>query len=444
MNHSGDGRARSRAIDFAIPRPVPTTVAETDDPQMAIRWDVSPTPEQIYSQPRKRSEMTEQAPAPCRDRESSGILCRTTQERRTSEGLWKDFGSAPVHDADVDVFRAVTDHWRTLSAGARGRATITAWAQRRPRLSRYRSPSELVAAINQLRHPDRSCALLSDLLVIAEHDPLAQLAILVALIPGIRNSARRRWKKAATSGAWSGEGDIAADAMSAAWQAIRDHAGRAHPYPARLVIRRVERHLRTAHQAQLRSSTSTSVGDSDAHDIAIPADPDDAEHIVVRTLDAVRSGQIEWSTASAAFGVAIAGRSPAAIGRRLGLSPAAVQDALRRSHHVIAGGRPQPRPVPMRSGHRVRLNQENFPMLPLLLTINQAAELLGLGRSTTYRLVANGELHSVSRGTSRRVPLWSIYDYLDRLCERRYRSIPLPAVIDFLVRASDQQEPSHG
>lgn len=388
--------------------------------------------------------MTEQAPAPHADGESSGILCRTTPKTRTLEGLRKDFGSAPVHDAGVDVYRAVTDHWDTLVIGARGRATIATWAQRRPPLSIYRSPSELVAAINQLGHPDRSCALLRDLLVIAEHDPLAQLAVLVTLIPGIRNAARRRWNKAATSGTWSGEGDIAADAMSAAWQAIRDHAGRAHPYPARLVIRRVERHLRTAHQAQLRASASTSVSDSDSHDIAIPADHDDSEHIIVRILDAVRSGQIDQTTASAAFGVAIAGRSPAALGRRLGLSPAAVRHALSRSHHVIAGGRPQPRPVPIRRGHRVRLNQENFPMLPLLLTINQAAELLGLGRSTTYRLVADGELHSVSRGTSRRVPLWSIYDYIDRLCEHRYRSIPLPAVIDFLVRASDQQEPSHG
>lgn len=51
VNHSGNGRPRSRAIDFAIPRPVPTTVAETDDVQMAIRWDVSTAPDQIYSSP---------------------------------------------------------------------------------------------------------------------------------------------------------------------------------------------------------------------------------------------------------------------------------------------------------------------------------------------------------------------------------------------------------
>jgi len=75
-------------------------------------------------------------------------------------------------------------------------------------------------------------------------------------------------------------------------------------------------------------------------------------------------------------------------------------------------------------------------MLPLLLTVRQAAELLGVGRTTLYELMDSGELHSVHRGASRRVPLWAAYDYVDRLCGHRYQQIPLPAVVDYLARGA--------
>jgi len=42
---------------------------------------------------------------------------------------------------------------------------------------------------------------------------------------------------------------------------------------------------------------------------------------------------------------------------------------------------------------------------PRLLTVRQAAEVLGLGRSTVYELIAAGELETVSIGRCRRVPL---------------------------------------
>ena len=58
---------------------------------------------------------------------------------------------------------------------------------------------------------------------------------------------------------------------------------------------------------------------------------------------------------------------------------------------------------------------EELTVLPLLLTVNQAAELLGIGRSTLYELMDAGELKSVKRGASRRVPLQAVHDYVDRL-----------------------------
>lgn len=62
-----------------------------------------------------------------------------------------------------------------------------------------------------------------------------------------------------------------------------------------------------------------------------------------------------------------------------------------------------------------------LPVMPLLLTVNQAAELLGLGRSTIYELIDRGELKSVKRGASRRIPLKEVYDYIDLLLDRQIR-----------------------
>jgi excisionase family DNA binding protein len=55
------------------------------------------------------------------------------------------------------------------------------------------------------------------------------------------------------------------------------------------------------------------------------------------------------------------------------------------------------------------------PNLPLLLTVKQAAGLLGIGRSTLYELLDAGELRSVKRGASRRIPMTEVHRYIDLL-----------------------------
>ena len=71
---------------------------------------------------------------------------------------------------------------------------------------------------------------------------------------------------------------------------------------------------------------------------------------------------------------------------------------------------PPPQPFgPPRDPH------SGLPVVPLLLTVNQAAELLGMGRSTIYELIDSGELKSVKRGASRRVPLKAVHDYIEEL-----------------------------
>jgi excisionase family DNA binding protein len=51
----------------------------------------------------------------------------------------------------------------------------------------------------------------------------------------------------------------------------------------------------------------------------------------------------------------------------------------------------------------------------LLLTPAEAADLLGLGRSTVYELMAAGDLESICVGRARRIPHDALTAYVGRL-----------------------------
>ena len=51
----------------------------------------------------------------------------------------------------------------------------------------------------------------------------------------------------------------------------------------------------------------------------------------------------------------------------------------------------------------------------LLLTVEEAANLLGVGRSTMYGLIRDGEVESVQIGRLRRVPTEALPQFLARL-----------------------------
>ncbi|MGH3371724.1 MAG: helix-turn-helix domain-containing protein [Nocardioidaceae bacterium] len=59
----------------------------------------------------------------------------------------------------------------------------------------------------------------------------------------------------------------------------------------------------------------------------------------------------------------------------------------------------------------------------LLLTPEDAAVVLSIGRSKLYELLATGELRSVRIGTSRRIPAEEVAAYVQRLA-RADRSEP--------------------
>jgi len=53
--------------------------------------------------------------------------------------------------------------------------------------------------------------------------------------------------------------------------------------------------------------------------------------------------------------------------------------------------------------------------VPLVLTVEQAAERLGIGRTVMYALVSSGAVESVQIGRLRRVPADALVTFLDEL-----------------------------
>jgi excisionase family DNA binding protein len=51
----------------------------------------------------------------------------------------------------------------------------------------------------------------------------------------------------------------------------------------------------------------------------------------------------------------------------------------------------------------------------LLLTVEEAARRLGIGRTTCFALIASGELESVKVGSLRRIPVDALVAYVRRL-----------------------------
>lgn len=55
---------------------------------------------------------------------------------------------------------------------------------------------------------------------------------------------------------------------------------------------------------------------------------------------------------------------------------------------------------------------KDFADLPLVLSISQVAQILNLGRDTTYGLVRSGHIRSIRVGHQYRVPKAAVMEYL--------------------------------
>ena len=104
---------------------------------------------------------------------------------------------------------------------------VAIWKQAAPELEGFDSPAEILDAVGCLGAAEQSCRLLSGLLLAAHYDGLAAYAVLVAIIPGLRVAAGRRWQTARSGGPWWSRDELDTDTISAAWLAIAAHAGNA-------------------------------------------------------------------------------------------------------------------------------------------------------------------------------------------------------------------------
>jgi excisionase family DNA binding protein len=75
----------------------------------------------------------------------------------------------------------------------------------------------------------------------------------------------------------------------------------------------------------------------------------------------------------------------------------------------------------------------------LLYSVAEAADLLGIGRTFMYHLVATGEVDSLKVGTRRKIPRESIHGYIQRL-----RSEQLTLVQSPTESISPRTEPAEG
>jgi excisionase family DNA binding protein len=75
-----------------------------------------------------------------------------------------------------------------------------------------------------------------------------------------------------------------------------------------------------------------------------------------------------------------------------------------------ASGRPSPAASGGGADEITRL-----PVSPLLLTAEQAASALSICRTKVYELLRTGQLESVQIGSSRRIPVAALDDYVERL-----------------------------
>ena len=51
----------------------------------------------------------------------------------------------------------------------------------------------------------------------------------------------------------------------------------------------------------------------------------------------------------------------------------------------------------------------------VLLEVNEAAELLSMGRTAIYEEIRSGRLKSIKRGRSRLIPMKCIHEFVERL-----------------------------
>ena len=65
--------------------------------------------------------------------------------------------------------------------------------------------------------------------------------------------------------------------------------------------------------------------------------------------------------------------------------------------------------------------QTKEPLVKLLLTVEEAAQILSVGRTLLYDLVMRGKVGSVKIGNARRIPVIALQAYIESLVQQQSR-----------------------
>ena len=232
--------------------------------------------------------------------------------------------------------------------------SLRAWAVAVPALDGFASLAELVATVSRMGDPDRSCRLLADLLVIADGDELATRAVLQAVVPGLRQAARRRWRQQTAGGPWGSADDLAAEAVSAGWAAIRLHAGQRHDRPAAVIVRAVEGRLRQTHAAWRKEAARSAAllpGRDEPSQSGLDAARSVEGQAAALIAGAVRAGVLDRTEARLVFATGVLGCSVADAARIMGLEGDRVYRSLTRARGDVEG---------LAEGHRRRRHRKRL------------------------------------------------------------------------------------
>ena len=231
------------------------------------------SPPPLLSEPIPRSN-PERRTDIARDRHpktSNTVVVPPRSPAPTTDTPWGVDSPGAASRAPTSVWVAPQIDWARRASPRDAHQHVTIWKQAAPQVDGFDSPAQILDAVGRVGPSEQSCRLLSGLLLAARHDGLAAYAVLVAIIPGLRVAAGRRWQTAQDGGPWWSRDELDIDTISASWQAIAAHAGERHLRPARLIVRQVERRLRSSYDAYQRlQSRGFPIGDAE---LQIPDPP---------------------------------------------------------------------------------------------------------------------------------------------------------------------------
>ena len=291
---------------------------------------------------------------------------------------------------DANVYAALHAEWAAIANRPDTRRACQAWGHRCPELVPFASPGDLVATIGRLGDPIRSCALLSELLVLAADDTLAARAVLQAVLPGLRRTAGHRWRRAQPCGPWRSERDAADDALSVGWEAIMAWAGHRQPRPAALIVRSAEGRLRRIYRSwdsEVSRTTAIIDGGPDPQPFGYMAGSPESDATAL-IAEAHAANVLDHREASILFACGVIGDPVSRAAKTIGLEGSVAHRVLAQSREALrawlAGDDDE---IPFQRIHDIscrpladrtpalfadRNPLEDHSMTPLLLTPDQA------------------------------------------------------------------------